>query len=145
MLFSVNLCGPLRLCGVEFAEKELTTEARRSHREHRESLLTMDKFRQTSRSSASAKRGSLFHCQGPVALKILSFRNAGSYPLQIPRGTRDHAQIAESLSAAVGLTLTGSMVASFVEELKKKDLIERSGAEKSCCCSNVCASSASSS
>jgi len=31
MLFSVNLCGPLRLCGVEFAQKELTTEARRSH------------------------------------------------------------------------------------------------------------------
>src|SRR2546426_6987722 len=92
----------------------------------------MDKFRPDLKVIRQVQRGEVsFIVKDPVALKYYRFGTLEVSLFKYLDGTRDHAQIAESLSAAVGLTLTGSMVASFVEELKKKDLIERSGTEKS--------------
>src|SRR5438093_149458 len=92
----------------------------------------MDKFRPDLKIIRQVQRGEVsFIVKDPVALKYYRFGTLEVTLFKYLDGTRDQAQIAESLSAAVGLTLTGSMVASFVEELKKKDLIERSGAEKS--------------
>src|SRR3989454_5432738 len=92
----------------------------------------MDKFRPDLRVIRQVQRGEVsFIVKDPVALKYYRFGTLEVSLFKYLDGTRDHAQIAESLSAAAGLTLTGSMVASFVEELKKKDLIERSGTEKS--------------
>src|SRR2546428_7356173 len=92
----------------------------------------MDKFRPDLKVIRQVQRGEVsFIVKDPVALKYYRFGTLEVSLFKYLDGTRDHAQIAESLSAGVGLTLTGSLLASFAEELKKKDLIERSGVAKS--------------
>jgi putative peptide zinc metalloprotease protein len=92
----------------------------------------MDRFRPDLKIIRQVQRGEVsFIVKDPVALKYYRFGTLEVSLFKCLDGTRDHAQVAQSLSAETGLSLNGPMVASFVEELKKKDLIERSGAEKS--------------
>src|SRR5438552_4347245 len=92
----------------------------------------MDKFRPDLKVIRQVQRGEVsFIVKDPVALKYYRFGTLEVSLFKLLDGIRDHAQVAQALSAETGITLDGSMVASFVEELKKKDLIERSGTEKS--------------
>src|SRR3989441_11225528 len=92
----------------------------------------MDKFRPDLKVIRQVQRGEVsFIVKDPVALKYYRFGTLEVSLFKLLDGIRDHAQVAQALSAETGITLDGSMVASFVEELKKKELIERSGTEKS--------------
>src|SRR3989441_2437273 len=92
----------------------------------------MDKFRPDLKVIRQVQRGEVsFIVKDPVALKYYRFGTLEVSLFKLLDGIRDHAQVAQSLAAETGITLDGSMVASFVEELKKKELIERSSAEKS--------------
>lgn len=92
----------------------------------------MDRFRLDLKIIRQVQRGEVsFIVKDPVALKYYRFGTLEVSLFKHLDGAHDHAQIAEALTAEVGLSLTGSNVASFVEELKKKDLIERSSTEKS--------------
>src|SRR5256712_1041730 len=92
----------------------------------------MDKFRPDLKVIRQVQRGEVsFIVKDPVALKYYRFGTLEVSLFKFLDGIRDHAQVAQALSAETGITLDGSMVASFVEELKKKELIERSGTEKS--------------
>jgi len=92
----------------------------------------MDRFRLDLKVIRQVQRGEVsFIVKDPIALRYLRFGTLEVSLFKYLDGTRDHAQIATDLAAETGITLTGPMVASFVEELKKKDLIERSSSEKS--------------
>src|SRR6266498_510814 len=92
----------------------------------------MDRFRLDLRVIRQVQRGEVsFIVKDPIALRYLRFGTLEVSLFKYLDGTRDHAQIATVLATETGITLTGPMVASFVEELKKKDLIERSSSEKS--------------
>src|SRR3989449_5727777 len=92
----------------------------------------MDKFRPDLKVIRQVQRGEVsFIVKDPVALKYYRFGTLEVSLFKYLDGMRDHAQVAQALSAETGITLDGSMVALFVEELKKKELIERSGTEKS--------------
>ncbi|PYS63700.1 MAG: hypothetical protein DMF74_09255, partial [Acidobacteria bacterium] len=92
----------------------------------------MDKFRPDLKVIRQVQRGEVsFIVKDPVALKYYRFGTLEVSLFKYLDGIRDHSQVAQALSAETGITLAGSMVASFVEELKKKELIERSGTEKS--------------
>lgn len=92
----------------------------------------MDRFRPDLKIIRQVQRGEVsFIVKDPIALRYLRFGTLEVSLFKYLDGTRDHAQIATALAAETGITLTGPMVASFVEELEKKDLIERSGSEKS--------------
>src|ERR1700730_17198744 len=92
----------------------------------------MDRFRPDLKIIRQVQRGEVsFIVKDPIALRYLRFGTLEVSLFKYLDGTRDYAQIATVLAAETGITLTGPMVASFVEELKKKDLIERSSSEKS--------------
>src|SRR5438128_7706255 len=92
----------------------------------------MDRFRPDLKIIRQVQRGEIsFIVKDPVALKYYRFGTLEVSLFKYLDGAHDHGQVAQSLSAETGLSLNGPMVASFVEELKKKDLIKRSGAEKS--------------
>jgi len=92
----------------------------------------MDRFRPDLKIIRQVQRGEVSYIvKDPVALKYYRFGTLEVSLFKYLDGTRSHAAIAESLMAEMHVSLDGSMVASFVEELKKKDLIERSGTEKS--------------
>lgn len=92
----------------------------------------MDRFRPDLKIIRQVQRGEIsFIVKDPVALKYYRFGTLEVSLFNLLNGARDHAQVAQALMAETGISLDGSMVASFVEELKKKDLIERSGTEKS--------------
>src|SRR5215813_76062 len=92
----------------------------------------MDKFRPDLKAIRQVQRGEVsFIVKDPVALKYYRFGTLEVSLFNYLDGTREHAEIAHRLSIDTGMSLDGSMVAGFVEELKKKDLIERSGTEKS--------------
>ena len=92
----------------------------------------MDRFRPDLKIIRQVQRGEVsFIVKDPIALKYYRFGTLEVSLFKYLDGAHDHAQVADSLTADVGLSLTGSMVASFVEELKKKDLIERTSSEKS--------------
>jgi putative peptide zinc metalloprotease protein len=92
----------------------------------------MDRFRQDLKIIRQVQRGDVsFIVKDPVALKYYRFGQLEVSLFGYLDGTRNHAEIAQLLTAQTGLSLGGSMVASFVEELKKKELIERSEKEKS--------------
>jgi putative peptide zinc metalloprotease protein len=92
----------------------------------------MDRFRPDLKVIRQVQRGEVsFIVKDPIALRYLRFGTLEVSLFKYLDGTRDHAQIATELAAETGITLTGPMVASFVEELNKKDLIERSSSEKS--------------
>jgi putative peptide zinc metalloprotease protein len=92
----------------------------------------MDKFRPDLKIIRQVQRGEVsFIVKDPVALKYYRFGTLEVSLFNYLDGTRDHAEVAGCLSIDTGMSLDGSMVAGFVEELKKKDLIERSGTEKS--------------
>ena len=92
----------------------------------------MDKFRPDLKVIRQVQRGEVsFIVKDPVALKYYRFGTLEVSLFKYLDGIRDHSQVAQALSVETGIGLDGSMVASFVEELKKKDLIERSRAEKS--------------
>jgi putative peptide zinc metalloprotease protein len=92
----------------------------------------MDKLRPDLKIIRQVQRGEVsFIVKDPVALKYFRFGTLEVSLFNLLDGIRDHGQVAAALSAETGVSLDGGMVASFVEELKKKDLIERSGTEKS--------------
>jgi len=92
----------------------------------------MDRFRPDLKIIRQVQRGEVsFIVKDPIALKYFRFGTLEVSLFKYLDGAHDHAQIAEALTAEVDLSLTGSNVASFVEELKKKDLIERTSSEKS--------------
>ena len=92
----------------------------------------MDKFRPDLKIIRQVQRGEVsFIVKDPVALKYYRFGTLEVSLFKYLDGLRDSAEVARALSAETGIALDCSMVASFVEELKKKDLIERSGTEKS--------------
>ncbi|PWT87471.1 MAG: hypothetical protein C5B55_14720 [Blastocatellia bacterium] len=92
----------------------------------------MDRFRPDLKIIRQVQRGEVsFIVKDPVALKYFRFGTLEVSLFNLLDGSRDPGQVAATLSAETGVNLDGDMVASFVEELKKKDLIERSGTEKS--------------
>ena len=92
----------------------------------------MDTFRPDLKIIRQVQRGDVsFIVKDPVALKYYRFGQLEVSLFGYLDGTRSHSEIAQVLSAETGTSLGGSMVASFVEELKKKELIERSEKEKS--------------
>jgi putative peptide zinc metalloprotease protein len=92
----------------------------------------MDRFRPDLKVIRQVQRGEVsFIVTDPVALKYFRFGTLEVSLFKLLDGSRDHSQVAVELSAETGASLDGSMVAAFVEELKKKELIERSGTEKS--------------
>src|SRR5213594_1207913 len=92
----------------------------------------MDRFRPDLKVIRQVQRGEVsFIVKDPVALKYFRFGTLEVSLFNLLDGSRDHGQVAATLSAETGVSLDGGMVASFVEELKNKDLIERSGTEKS--------------
>ena len=92
----------------------------------------MDRLRPDLKIIRQVQRGEVsFIVKDPVALKYFRFGTLEVSLFNLLDGNRDHGQVAAALSAETGVNLDGGMVASFIEELKKKDLIERSGKEKS--------------
>jgi putative peptide zinc metalloprotease protein len=92
----------------------------------------MDRFRSDLKIIRQVQRGEVsFIVKDPVALKYFRFGTLEVSLFKYLDGTRDHAEVARLLATETGITLDEGMVASFVEELKKKELIERSGTEKS--------------
>lgn len=92
----------------------------------------MDRFRPDLKIIRQVQRGEVsFIVKDPVALKYYRFGQLEVSLFRYLDGTRTHPELAAVLSAEKGIALDAPMVASFVDELKKKELIERSEAEKS--------------
>lgn len=92
----------------------------------------MDKLRSDLKIIRQVQRGEVSYIvKDPVALKYVRFGTLEITLFKYLDGAHDHAQVAQLVTADTGVGLDGSMVAGFVDSLKKIDLIERSVTEKS--------------
>lgn len=92
----------------------------------------MDKLRSDLKIIRQVQRGEVsFIVKDPVALKYVRFGTLEITLFKYLDGAHDHGQVAQLVTADTGVALDGSMVAGFIDSLRKIDLIERSVTEKS--------------
>lgn len=92
----------------------------------------MDKIRSDIKIIRQVQRGDVTYVvKDPVALTYYRFGPLEHTLIKYLDGSHDHDQVAQSLAAETGVSLTGSMIGEFLESLKQKDLLERSAGEKS--------------